>query len=368
MKVFILTRKRLAALGAALALIVCFGAAGAHRSELAVAVNAGGRSIPIYSVKTDDKRVSLSFDAAWGNEQTQNLLDILSKYNVKTTFFLVGDWVRTYPDDVKKIAAAGHDVGNHSNTHPYMTKLGGDEMKSEIETCSAEIEALTGKKPTLFRPPYGDYNNAVVDTVTGLDMYCVQWSIDSLDWQDPTPEEILAKVEKNLAPGAIILMHNGAKNTPAALPSVIEYIQSQGYEIVPISELLPKGEYTTDVNGAMIPKEDKAVKTAAEVEPRTSSSEMSSAVSSATQSASSSVSSGNASAARSDMTGGASSGARKEMMSSMTSGSVPSQKETSGMQPSGAGMTSGTSSAVSRPGLAGEMYGRATASEGKMKK
>lgn len=281
MKVFILTRKRLGALAAVLALMVCIGMAGAHRSQLAVAVNAGSRSIPIYSVATEKKQVSLSFDAAWGNEQTQTLLDILAKYKVRTTFFLVGDWVRNYPDDVKKISAAGHDVGNHSDTHPYLTQIDGDSMKKEIETCNSEVEKLTGKRPTLFRPPYGDYNNSVVDTVKGMGMYCIQWSIDSLDWQDPSPADILKKVQDNLAPGAIILMHNGAKNTPDALPSVIEYIQSQGYEIVPISELLPKGEYTTDANGTMITAEksikdtctdsenDKnAVRTAAEVESR----------------------------------------------------------------------------------------------------
>lgn len=290
MRVFILTRKRLAALGAALALIFCVGIVGAKRSDMSVAANAGGRSIPIYCVRTEKKQVSLSFDAAWGNDQTQKLLDILAKYKVKSTFFLVGDWVRTYPDDVKKIAAAGHDVGNHSNTHPYMTQLDGDGIKNEIEICSSEVEKLTGKRPTLFRPPYGDYNNAVVDTVNGLGMYCVQWSIDSLDWQDPSPSEILAKVQNNLAPGAIILMHNGAKNTPDALPSVIEYIQSQGYEIVPISQLLPKGSYTTDANGAMIcaqesdssaavssQSSESAVKTAAEVASRPEKTETESA-------------------------------------------------------------------------------------------
>lgn len=284
MRVFILTRKRLAALAAALAIIAGAGFAGVHRSETAVAANAGGRSIPIYYVKTEKKQVALSFDAAWGNEQTQTLLDILDRYKVKTTFFLVGDWVRNYPDDVKKISEAGHDVGNHSNTHPYLTQLGGDAVTNEIETCNSEIEKLTGKRPTLFRPPYGDYNNSVVATVNGLDMYCVQWSIDSLDWQDPSPADILAKVQNNLSPGSIILMHNGAKNTPEALPSVIEYIQSQGYEIVPISQLLPKGSYTTDANGAMIMKDGQttaskadsrtdtsAVRTAAEVENRTSS-------------------------------------------------------------------------------------------------
>ena len=277
MKVFILTRKRLAALAAAIAVTVCAGVTGVQRSRLAVAVNAPQRHIPIYSVATDKKQVSLSFDAAWGNEFTKPLLDILETNKIRSTFFLVGDWVRNYPDDVKMIADAGHDIGSHSDTHPYMTKLDGDAMKAEIDRCSSEIEKLTGKRPTLFRPPYGDYNNAVVDTVKEKGMYCIQWSIDSLDWQDPSPDEIVKKVQNELAPGAIILMHNGAKNTPEALPRVIEYIRSQGYEIVPISELLPKGEYTTDANGAMISAEqaikgtasesDKdAVKTAAEVE------------------------------------------------------------------------------------------------------
>ena len=349
MKVFILTRKRLAALGAALALIVCFGVVGSHRNDIAVAVNAGARSIPIYSVKTDEKKVSLSFDAAWGNEQTQSLLDILGKYKVKSTFFLVGDWVRTYPDDVKKIAQAGHDVGNHSDTHPYMTQLDGDSIKSQIENCSSEVEKLTGKKPTLFRPPYGDYDNSVVDTVNSLGMYCVQWSIDSLDWQDPSPEEILAKVEKNLAPGAIILMHNGAKNTPAALPSVIEYIQSQGYEIVPISELLPEGSYTTDANGAMICGDgESAVKTAAEVDTRSAalSSDTASAAVSSTASASGAASAAS-SAVSAETPSIASSGASSKT-ASMTSSTASSamKKET---QRSGA-----TSSRYS--GLAAEMY------------
>ena len=264
MKVFILTRKRLAVLSAALAAVVGAGVIGAARSSDAVPVNAQARSIPIYSVKTEEKKVALSFDAAWGNDQTQTLLDILKENDVHSTFFLVGDWVRSYPDDVKKISAAGHDVGNHSDTHPYMTKLDGGSIKKEITNCSDAIEKLKAKRPTLFRPPYGDYDNTVVDTVNSLGMYCVQWSIDSLDWQDPSPSEIVDKVKKNLAPGAIILMHNGAKNTPEALPEAISYIKSQGYEIVPISQLLPKGSYKTDVSGAMIPDGEQAVKTAAE--------------------------------------------------------------------------------------------------------
>ncbi len=255
MKVFILTRKRLAVIGAALAVVLCLGIFGVSNSETAVAANASQRSIPIYCVDTDEKKVSISFDAAWGNEQTQSLLDTLEKYNVKSTFFLVGDWVRNYPDDVKNIAKAGHDVGNHSNTHPYMTKLDENGIKSEIETCNSEIEKLTGKKPTLFRPPYGDYDNNVVDTIRGLGMYCVQWDVDSLDWKGLSAEEMCSRIKNNIKSGSIVLMHNGGENTPKALPLIIESIRDLGYEIVPISELLPKGDYTTDHTGMMIPSE-----------------------------------------------------------------------------------------------------------------
>ena len=149
----------MAVIGAVLAVVICMGIFRISEKDVAVAANASQRSIPIYCVDTDEKKVSISFDAAWGNEQTQTLLDILAKYKVKSTFFLVGDWVRNYPDDVKKIAKAGHDVGNHSNTHPHMTELDVSGITAEIEACSKDIEALTGSRPTLFRPPYGDYNN-----------------------------------------------------------------------------------------------------------------------------------------------------------------------------------------------------------------
>ena len=253
MRVFILTRKRLAIIGAALAVVFCLGIFRISDNDVAVAANASQRSIPIYCVETDEKKVSISFDAAWGNEQTQNLLDILDQYNVKSTFFLVGDWVRNYPEDVKNIAKAGHDIGNHSNTHPYMTQLDVGGITSEIETCNNEVEALTGKKPTLFRPPYGDYNNNVVDTVMGMGMYCVQWDVDSLDWKNLSAEEMCSRIKNNIKSGSIVLMHNGAENTPQALPMIIECIRDLGYEIVPISELIPKGEYTTDHTGMMIP-------------------------------------------------------------------------------------------------------------------
>ena len=254
MKYLVLTRRSL--LTIALCAVLGFASIciGASTVSTAVATASTERVIPIYSVEREDKVCAISFDAAWGNEQTDGLLKTLDDYKVKTTFFLVGDWVKKYPDSVRKIAKKGHDVGNHSSNHPHMSSLSVDEMKAQLTDCNDEIRKLTGKSPTLFRAPYGDYNNDVVNTVTGMDMYCVQWNIDSLDWKDPSAEQIVNNCVKKLVPGSIILLHNGAKNTPEALPKVIEAIRNEGYKIVPISKLLPKGEYTTDVTGKMIMK------------------------------------------------------------------------------------------------------------------
>lgn len=212
------------------------------------------RDIPIYCVECNEKKVAISFDAAWGNEQTENLLDILKEKGVKSTFFLVGEWVEKYPESVKAIAAQGHDVGNHSGTHPYMTKLSSGDMTSEIRSCNEKIRTLTGRTPTLFRPPYGDYNNAVVKAVKSQDMYCVQWDVDSLDWKDPSPQDMVDRITSKIQNGSIILMHNGAKNTPEALPLIIDAVRAKGYEFVPISELILQGDYTTDHEGRMHPE------------------------------------------------------------------------------------------------------------------
>lgn len=252
MRFFILTRKGL------LSVFVCF-IIGVFALTIAtgtltqaVQTSTTSRLIPIYYVDTNDKVCALSFDAAWGNEQTQTLLDTLDKYNVKTTFFLVGEWVDKYPESVKEIYSRGHDIGNHSDTHAHMSQISQNEQIEEIKNCNEKITAITGSEVTLFRPPYGEYDNNVVNSVLDSDMYCVQWNIDSLDWKDPSPQEMVQRIESKLCEGSIILLHNGATNTPDALPLIIEAIHAQGYKIVPVSEILLKGEYTTDVQGMMI--------------------------------------------------------------------------------------------------------------------
>ena len=260
MKILILTRKRLLILlSCVLIAAICIGVASYSANKVVATMNEP-REIPIYYVDTEEKVCAISFDAAWGNEQTEELLNTLDEYNVKTTFFLVRQWVDNFPDSVKDISARGHDVGNHSATHPHMAQLSAKEQLKEITDCNKAIEELTGKRPTLFRAPYGEYDNHLIENLRAENMYCVQWNIDSLDWKDPTADEIVSRVTKKLCPGSIILLHNGAKNTPEALPKLIEAIRKEGYTIVPISKIIPAGEYYTDHEGKMILTEKNTIR------------------------------------------------------------------------------------------------------------
>ncbi len=184
LKFYVITKKKL------LSFIFCLGL-GILALTIAVQgvgpvaqVVANTKKIPIYCVEKNEKVISISFDAAWGNEQTQELIDILNKYQIKTTFFVVGDWVDKYPESVKALTDAGHEVCNHSDTHPYMTKLSKEDKKAQIQKCNDKISKITGSSPILFRPPYGDYDNSVVETVEEMGMYCIQWDVDSLDMKE----------------------------------------------------------------------------------------------------------------------------------------------------------------------------------------
>ena len=146
------------------------------------------RLLPIYSVERSDKKISISFDAAWGNEDTETLINILEEYNVKTTFFVVGSWVDKYPESVKALSDAGHEIMNHSNTHPHMTSLDANGIIAELNECSDKIERITGKRPKLLRAPYGDYNNTVISTLKQQGIYTIQWDVDTIDIKVMTNE------------------------------------------------------------------------------------------------------------------------------------------------------------------------------------
>lgn len=252
MKILILRRKWLTAvccLSLSALMLWVIGHPGA------VGAAAAQRQLPIYCVETapEEKLVAISFDAAWGNEDTQELIDILGSYEIPATFFLVAEWAEKYPESVRALFEAGHDVMNHSTTHPYMTQCSAGEMVNEIQTCNEKIAAITGVRPTLFRCPYGDYNDAVISTVRSLEMEPIQWSVDSLDWKGISAGEITQNVLSKVTSGSIVLFHNAAEHTPEALPEIITSLQNEGYTFVKIADLIADGSYTIDAAGMQHP-------------------------------------------------------------------------------------------------------------------
>ena len=253
MKCFSLKGKPLTILACLLAAAVMFGAVNAP----AVMASATQRQLPIYCVQRDQKMISISFDAAWGNEDTEQLIDILGKYDIKATFFVVGEWVDKYPESVKALHDAGHEVMNHSNTHAHMSQLSREEIIADVNACNDKIEAVTGVRPTLIRPPYGEYDDNVISAIRSIDMEPIQWDVDSLDWKDLSAADITKRVTGKVQAGSIVLFHNAAKHTPEALPGILDILLQEGYTFVPISQLILPGEcgtdYTLDHTGRQCP-------------------------------------------------------------------------------------------------------------------
>ena len=239
-------RAVLSAVGFVLAVALIFWAVN---SPAIVGVSAAQRKLPIYSVDREDKVVALSFDAAWGNEDTQTLIDILDERGVHATFFVVGDWVDRYPDSVRAIAEAGNEVMSHSLHHAHFSKLSSEEIKNDLLGNNEKIRAVTGVSPVLFRCPYGEYDDHVIQAVRDVGMTAIQWDVDSLDWKGISADEITQRVLKNVRSGSIVLFHNAAEHTPEALPGILEALQSEGYTIVPISQLLLSGDTYQDNTG-----------------------------------------------------------------------------------------------------------------------
>lgn len=208
------------------------------------------REVPVYRVNRDDKAIALTIDAAWDADKTDFILDTLDRYKVKATFFLCGVWVDAYPDKVKEIAARGHVIGNHSKTHPHMNRLSEDEIKKELTVLDDTIESLTDRRCTLFRAPFGEYNDTVVNTVRELGYEIVQWDVDSIDWKEGrSADTILNTVLSKLKSGSIILCHNNGYNIETYLPKLLEAAMAEGFRFVTVPELLPEGEHTIDGNG-----------------------------------------------------------------------------------------------------------------------
>lgn len=249
MRFTVIKKKTLIRVAIALAVIITLSVVLSSTGAYGVFYGKPLKQLPIYYVKTEDKKIAISFDCAWGVDYTDSLLDTMDEYGVKCTFFMVEFWVEKYPEYVKKIHERGHEIGTHSATHPYMSKLSKDAIKKELSTSSSAITQLTGVKPIVFRPPYGDYNDLVINTAKEMGLYTIQWDVDSLDWKDISSKEITKRVVSKIKNGSIVLFHNQGLHTAEALPTIIKTLKEQGYTFSTIGSLIYKDNYVINADG-----------------------------------------------------------------------------------------------------------------------
>lgn len=191
MRMITLTKKKIKRLTLAGALTAAAVAVGIGAVLTSVGTQATERLLPIYFVERGDKKISLTFDVAWENSNTQELIDTLDEYDARATFFVTGDWCDRYPEDVKMFADAGHEIQNHSDQHPHVKGANVNELISDTKAASLKIKDITGKEPTLYRAPYGEYDNSLITTVQGMGMNVIQWDVEPLDIDGkPLPEPV----------------------------------------------------------------------------------------------------------------------------------------------------------------------------------
>lgn len=184
-------------------------------------------------------QVALTYDAGSGADGAEAILDMLKKHNLKVTFFLTGKWVEKYPDLAKRIADEGHEIGNHTYSHPDLTKIPDDEVLKQLADAEAAIRKVTGKESRpLFREPYGAFNEHERRLVRQAGYsYSIYWDVDTLDWQFPGVETLVSRIMKATG-GSIVLMHMNVVDTATASDQAIPQLQAKGYSIVKVSELL----------------------------------------------------------------------------------------------------------------------------------
>ena len=217
-----------------------------------IQTSATTKLLPIYNVQTEENKIAFTMNCAWNADDIDSILDTLKNNDVYITFFMVGNWVDKYPESVKKIHEAGHEIGSHSNTHPHVNNLSSEKNLEEIELSVSKIEKITGKKINLYRAPYGEYNDTVIQVAQENGYYTIQWNLDTLDYEGLTGDEMWNRLENRLVKGSIILSHNGTKHTADSLDMLIKNIKSQGFEITTVSDLIYKDNYIINNNGIQI--------------------------------------------------------------------------------------------------------------------
>lgn len=189
-------------------------------------------------------KLALTFDDGPHPKYTEQILAILKEYDCKATFFVIGENVRAHPELLKAEFEAGHEIGNHTDTHAMLNTVTLAKACLEVNRCANAIEEVIGVRPRVFRPPGGAYSDQKIRAITEMGYRCVLWSQDSRDWTCPSVETTIQNAKKDLSGGAILLFHdfNGACSpTPDALRTLIPELKAQGYEFVTVSELFGDG-------------------------------------------------------------------------------------------------------------------------------
>lgn len=216
--------------------------------------NVNQKLLPIYNVQTEEKKVAFTMNCAWNADDIDSILETLNNNNTKITFFMVGDWIEKYPEAVKKIYESGNEIASHSDTHPHVNNLSYDENIEEIEKSNDKIEKETGSRTKIYRAPYGEYNDTVIKAAQDKGYFCIQWNLDTLDYTGLTGSEMWNRLDSKLKAGDIILSHNGTKHTADSLDMLIKNIKAKGFEVVKVSELIYKENYTINNNGTQTKK------------------------------------------------------------------------------------------------------------------
>ncbi len=222
---------------------------GAMRVTETAAENGG--NIPIYSVETDKKEIAVTFDVAWQTKDLPEILSALRAYHAPSTFFMVGDFMDKYPDAVRAIYDAGHELAAHSEHHGMYSAMTGEELLADMENMDARLRVYTGEEKHLVRAPSGDYTSEAVETCRRSGREIVQWDVDSLDWKDVTYEEIKKRILSKTKNGSILLFHVGTRHTGEALPDILDALQKEGYTFVTVSDLIACEDYSLDASGVM---------------------------------------------------------------------------------------------------------------------
>lgn len=251
---FVYTMGRKRAFRMAMLILAVFVGIAIGIAAILTAISSGAATsrVPIYSVDRGDNKISITFDCAWGNSNTDELIEILAKENVRATFFVTGEFAEKYPDDIRKLVDAGHEIGNHSDAHPHVKGMNINALIADTKEAARKIKMITGTDTMLYRAPYGEYDDTAVTTLEGMGYYFIQWSADSIDWQEPDAATIRKRILENTTSGSILLFHNDLANTTEALPQLLTDLKQKGFSFVPVSELIYTKDYHIDSTGKQI--------------------------------------------------------------------------------------------------------------------